>query len=108
MTPLTKYINKDYIDIVEYEDKNISISNTFMLGFRKTKGINIIDFNIIVVKFLKVCEKELDKNKYYVQTPEKEKKYYLSFAKIRDITFFTHITLLTRIVTQHCSTFFRI
>lgn len=37
-------------------------------------------------KFLKVCEKELDKNKYYIQTPEKEKNYYLSFAKIRDIT----------------------
>lgn len=37
------------------------------------------------LKFLEVCEKELDKNKYYVQTPEKEKKYYLSFSKIRDI-----------------------
>lgn len=38
------------------------------------------------VKFLEVCEKKLDKNKYYVQTPEKEEKYYLSFAKVRDIT----------------------
>lgn len=37
-------------------------------------------------KFLNVCEKKLDKNKYYVQTYEKEKNYYLSFAKIRDIT----------------------
>lgn len=41
---LTKYLNKDYIDIDEYEDKDLSISNTFMLGFRKVKGINIIDF----------------------------------------------------------------
>ncbi len=38
------------------------------------------------VKFLNICEKELDKNKYYVQTPDKEKDYYLSFSKIRDIT----------------------
>lgn len=37
-------------------------------------------------KFLNVCEKELDKNKYYVQTPGKEENYYLSFSKIRDIT----------------------
>lgn len=37
------------------------------------------------VKFLEICEKKLDKNKYYVQTPEKEKNYYLSFSKIRDI-----------------------
>lgn len=37
------------------------------------------------LKFLEVCEKELDKSKYYVQTPEKEKNYYLSFSKIRDI-----------------------
>lgn len=37
------------------------------------------------VKFLEICDKKLDKNKYYVQTPEKEKNYYLSFSKIRDI-----------------------
>lgn len=37
-------------------------------------------------KFLNICEKKLDKNKYYVQTYEKEKNYYLSFAKIRNIT----------------------
>lgn len=41
---LTKYINKDYIDSSDYEDKDIEISNTFMLGFRKTKGINITNF----------------------------------------------------------------
>ena len=38
------------------------------------------------VKFLEVCEQQLDKNKYYVQTPDKEEDYYLSFSKIRDIT----------------------
>lgn len=38
------------------------------------------------VKFLDICEKELDKSKYYVQTPDKEEDYYLSFSKIRDIT----------------------
>ena len=37
-------------------------------------------------KFLELCEKSLDKNKYYIQTPKKEENYYLSFSKIRDIT----------------------
>lgn len=48
------------------------------------------DFDIAMTddnyqKFLKICEEKLDHNKYYVQTPEKEEKYYLSFAKIRNI-----------------------
>ncbi|UKI27987.1 MAG: LicD family protein [Bacilli bacterium] len=38
------------------------------------------------IKFLNVCEEQLDKSKYYVQTPKKEEDYYLSFSKIRDIT----------------------
>lgn len=37
-------------------------------------------------KFLQVCEEKLDKKKYFVQTQEKEENYYMSFAKIRDIT----------------------
>lgn len=41
---LTKYVDRNYIDSSEYEDKNIDISNTFMLGFRKVNGINILDF----------------------------------------------------------------
>lgn len=41
---LTKYLNNNYIDNIEYETKDIDISNTFMLGFRKTKGINVLDF----------------------------------------------------------------
>ena len=37
-------------------------------------------------KFLVACEEQLDKSKYYIQTLEKENDYYLSFAKVRDIT----------------------
>ncbi len=48
------------------------------------------DFDIAMTddnyfKFLKVCEEKLDKEKYYVQTYNKEENYYLSFAKIRNI-----------------------
>lgn len=37
-------------------------------------------------KFIDVCKKELDTKKYFLQTPETEKNYYLSFIKLRDIT----------------------
>ena len=48
------------------------------------------DFDIMMTddnyfKFLRTCEEKLDKNKYYVQTPDKEENYYLSFSKIRNI-----------------------
>lgn len=48
------------------------------------------DFDIMMTdeyyfKFLDICKKKLDKNKYYVQTPDKEENYYLSFSKIRNI-----------------------
>lgn len=48
------------------------------------------DFDIILkydqyLKFLDVCQKELNKDKYFVQTPETEPNYYLSFSKIRNI-----------------------
>lgn len=48
------------------------------------------DFDIILKydqyqKFLDVCKKELDKKKYFVQTPETEPNYTLSFSKIRNI-----------------------
>lgn len=48
------------------------------------------DFDIMMTednyyKFLKLCEEKLNSKKYYVQTPEKEEKYYLSFSKIRNI-----------------------
>ena len=38
------------------------------------------------LKLLDVCEKKLDKKKYFLQTPDNEENYYLSFAKLRDIT----------------------
>ena len=41
---LTKYLNQEYAILDELEDEPIRISNTFMLGFRMIKGINIIDF----------------------------------------------------------------
>ena len=41
---LSKYLANNYVEVEEYEDKNTSIANTFMLGFRKVLGINIIDF----------------------------------------------------------------
>ena len=38
------------------------------------------------LKFIEVCKLELDTKKYFLQTPENEKNYYLSFIKLRDIT----------------------
>ena len=48
------------------------------------------DFDIMLKyddykRFLKVCEDQLDKSKYFVQTMESDPYYYLSFAKIRNI-----------------------
>lgn len=40
----TKYLSNNYIDNIEYEDKNTDMANTFMLGFRKTDGIDIVSF----------------------------------------------------------------
>lgn len=42
---LTKYLECNYIDNKNYEDKKLRISNTIILGLRKIKGINVIDFN---------------------------------------------------------------
>ena len=38
------------------------------------------------LKFIKVCDKQLDKAKYFLQNKDSEKEYYLSFMKLRDIT----------------------
>ena len=38
------------------------------------------------LKFIEVCNSELDKKKYFLQRPETEENYYLSFMKLRDIT----------------------
>ena len=37
-------------------------------------------------KFLDVCEREFDKDKYFIQNIKTEKNFYLSFTKVRDIT----------------------
>lgn len=49
------------------------------------------DFDIAMtyenyLKFIDVCKKELNTKQYFLQTPETEKNYYLSFMKLRDIT----------------------
>ena len=36
--------NIEFIDNIEFEDIDTRISNTFMLGFRKIKGINVTQF----------------------------------------------------------------
>lgn len=38
------------------------------------------------LKFIEVCKEKLDTKKYFLQTSENEKNYYLSFMKMRDIT----------------------
>ena len=38
------------------------------------------------LKFIEVCDNELDTKKYFLQRPETEPNYYLSFMKLRDIT----------------------
>lgn len=37
-------------------------------------------------KFIKIFEEQGDKEKYYLQTPDKEENYCLAFSKLRDIT----------------------
>lgn len=37
------------------------------------------------LKFIKVCEEQLDEDSYFLQTPDNEKNYYLSFSKVRDL-----------------------
>lgn len=41
---LSKYLDKDFIKNIENETRELEISNTFMLGFRKIDGINIHEF----------------------------------------------------------------
>lgn len=42
---LSKYIKEEYIDSNEYENLDVRISNTIILGLRKVDGINIEKFN---------------------------------------------------------------
>lgn len=41
---LTKYLNYEYIATEDYEEESIRISNEFILGLRKTAGMNIVEF----------------------------------------------------------------
>ena len=41
---LSKYLDNKYVDSNIYEDIDTRISNTLILGLRKVKGINILDF----------------------------------------------------------------
>lgn len=81
---LTKYMKNNYLDIKNYEDETTRISNTLILGLRKTKGINLNDFtnkyhkNIIELYNIKdlIKEKKLIlKNNYLYINP---KYYYLA------------------------------
>lgn len=38
------------------------------------------------INFIKACDQNLNKEKYFLQTPDNEPNYYLSFMKLRDIT----------------------
>lgn len=41
---LTKYIDGNYLNDSIYEDVSVDMSNTFILGFRMVKGIDVIQF----------------------------------------------------------------
>lgn len=43
---LTKYLSHNYLESSLHEDKDLQISNTIILGLRKTKGINIEEFQL--------------------------------------------------------------
>ena len=49
---LTKYLNKEYISSKEYENIDLVIDNELMLGLRKIKGINLLDFKNKYNKYL--------------------------------------------------------
>jgi oxygen-independent coproporphyrinogen-3 oxidase len=81
---LTKYFANNYLDNKQYEDEELRISNTIILGLRKTKGINLEEFqlkyhcNLIDLYNIKDLLREkkliLQDNKLFINP----KYYYLS------------------------------
>lgn len=83
---------KDVDDICKKHNIKYYLAYGSCLGAVRHKGFIPWDddFDIILkyedyCKFLKICQKELDNNTYFVQTLDTDKNYYLSFAKIRNI-----------------------
>ena len=52
---LSKYLNGEYIDNTIYEDEDIQISNTLILGLRKVGGINVLEFKNRYNKDIRDC-----------------------------------------------------
>lgn len=89
MLEMIKYIDK----ICKKNDIDYYLIYGSTLGAIRHKGFIPWDDDFDIgmtyenyLKFIDVCEKELNKDKYFLQRPENEPNYYLSFMKMRDIT----------------------